>query len=83
MILDQDDQIGLVKKALAAEGISETAFPPRTVLADDLAERRTALETPDQYERSADGYFFAKRSPASTGATRTCYARPPRSTSTT
>src|SRR4029079_5449023 len=32
VILDQDDQIGLVKKALLAEQIAETAFPPRTVL---------------------------------------------------
>jgi DNA helicase-2/ATP-dependent DNA helicase PcrA len=59
VILDQDDQIGLVKKALQAEQIAETAFPPRTVLAT-ISGAKNRLETPDDFERAADGYFLSR-----------------------
>ena len=58
-ILDQDDQIALVKKALLAEQIAETAFPPRTVLAT-ISGAKNRLETPDQFEKTADGYFLSR-----------------------
>jgi DNA helicase-2/ATP-dependent DNA helicase PcrA len=59
VILDQDDQIGLVKKALAAEQIAETAFPPRTVLAT-ISSAKNRLESPDAFERTAEGYFLSR-----------------------
>jgi DNA helicase-2/ATP-dependent DNA helicase PcrA len=41
-ILDTTDQLGLVKQALAAENLSEKAFSPRAVLADNFFQRKVA-----------------------------------------
>jgi DNA helicase II / ATP-dependent DNA helicase PcrA len=56
VILDADDQTALVKKALQAEGIAETAFPPRTVLAAISSAKNSLIGVAD-YEASADEYF--------------------------
>jgi DNA helicase-2/ATP-dependent DNA helicase PcrA len=55
-ILDADDQASLMKKALAAEQLAETSFPPRTVLAAVSAAKSKLLD-PDAYERQAVGFF--------------------------
>ena len=54
-----DDQTALIKKALLAEGIAETAFPPRTVLAA-ISSAKNKLVGVAQYEATAEEYF-AKR----------------------
>ena len=59
VILDSDDQTALIKKALQAEGIAETAFPPRTVLAA-ISGAKNKLIGVAQYEAGAEEYF-AKR----------------------
>jgi len=55
-ILDADDQASLMKKALAAEQLAETSFPPRTVLAAVSAAKSKLLD-PNAYERQAVGFF--------------------------
>jgi DNA helicase-2/ATP-dependent DNA helicase PcrA len=58
-IFDAADQITLVKKALAAEGLDESAFAPRSVLAA-ISSAKNKLLDPASYERQASG-FFAQR----------------------
>ena len=58
-ILDTDDQLGLIKQALAAEGLAETSYPPRTMLAA-ISGAKNRLLGPDAYEREARD-FFAQR----------------------
>ncbi|MDX1503245.1 MAG: 3'-5' exonuclease [Thermoanaerobaculia bacterium] len=55
-IFDRDDQIALVKKSLAAEGLSETSFAPRQVLAA-ISAAKNRLMDPGQYEAEAKNFF--------------------------
>jgi DNA helicase-2/ATP-dependent DNA helicase PcrA len=72
-ILDADDQIGLMKKALAAEQVAETRLPAAHVLAaisaaKNRSRRRRATRAPRRATSSKQG------GAASTGATRPCCA---------
>jgi DNA helicase-2/ATP-dependent DNA helicase PcrA len=58
-ILDTSDQLGLVKQALAAEGLSEKAFSPRSVLAEISSAKNKLLE-PAAYESRAQNFFEKK-----------------------
>ncbi|HEV8583041.1 MAG TPA: UvrD-helicase domain-containing protein [Thermoanaerobaculia bacterium] len=58
-ILDGADQLGLVKEALAAEGLSETAFSPRSVLAQ-ISSAKNRLIDPPAYEARAQNFFEKK-----------------------
>ncbi len=55
-ILDTDDQKKLVVQAMAAEGISESSFPPRSILAA-ISAAKNQLISVDAYERNASGFF--------------------------
>ncbi len=55
-ILDTDDQKRLVTQAMQAEGVSETSFPPRTLLAA-ISGAKNRLLSPAQYEREARDFF--------------------------
>ena len=58
-ILDTADQLGLVKEALTAEGLSEAAFSPRAVLHQISAAKNRLLEAP-AYESAAQNFFEKK-----------------------
>ena len=58
-ILDGSDQIGLIKEALTAEGLSETAFSPRSVLANISAAKNKLID-PAAYESKAQNFFEKK-----------------------
>ncbi len=58
-IFDRDDQIALVKKALKKEGMAESSFPPRKMLAA-IGSAKNRLLGPQAFEAEADG-FFAER----------------------
>jgi DNA helicase-2/ATP-dependent DNA helicase PcrA len=58
-ILDTSDQLGLVKEALASEGLSETAFSPRAVLAQISGAKNKLIE-PAAYESAATNFFEKK-----------------------
>ncbi len=58
-ILDADDQLKLVKEALALEGLSDKAFAPRSVLAA-ISSAKNKLMGPDAFEAQADHYFARK-----------------------
>ena len=58
-ILDSSDQIGLIKEALSAEGLSETAFSPRAVLHQISAAKNRLIE-PAAYESAAQNFFEKK-----------------------
>ena len=58
-ILDTSDQIGLVKEALSAEGLSETAFSPRAVLSQISGAKNKLIE-PAAYESAATNFFEKK-----------------------
>jgi len=58
-ILDGADQIGLVKEALAGEGLSEAAFPPRSVLGQ-ISSAKNKLLDPPAYESQAQNFFEKK-----------------------
>jgi DNA helicase-2/ATP-dependent DNA helicase PcrA len=55
-IFDRDDQISLIKKALKAEGLSDSSFPPRRMLAA-IGSAKNQLMGPSEYEAQADGFF--------------------------
>ena len=55
-ILDGEDQLSLIKQALAAEGLAETSYPPRAVLAA-IGQAKNRLLSPDAYEREAHDFF--------------------------
>ena len=55
-ILDGDDQRAIVSQAMAAEGVSEASFPPRSVLAAISAAKNQLLD-PDGYARLAQDFF--------------------------
>jgi len=56
---DAADQLALIKEALAAEGLSETAFSPRAVLAQISAAKNRLVE-PAAYDASAHNFFERK-----------------------
>jgi DNA helicase-2/ATP-dependent DNA helicase PcrA len=56
---DAADQLSLVKEALATEGLSETAFSPRAVLAQISAAKNRLVE-PASYESAAHNFFEKK-----------------------
>jgi DNA helicase-2/ATP-dependent DNA helicase PcrA len=58
-VLDTSDQINLVKEALTAEGLSETAFSPRSVLSQISSAKNRLLDA-TAYEARA-GNFFEKK----------------------
>ncbi len=58
-ILDTSDQLGLVKQALSAEGLSETAFSPRSVLSQISGAKNKLIE-PAAYESAATNFFEKK-----------------------
>ena len=58
-ILDGADQIGLVKEALGGEGLSEAAFPPRSVLSQISSAKNRLIDAP-AYEARAQNFFEKK-----------------------
>jgi DNA helicase-2/ATP-dependent DNA helicase PcrA len=58
-ILDGADQLSLIKEALAAEGLSETAFSPRAVLHQISAAKNKLIESA-AYESAAQNFFEKK-----------------------
>jgi ATP-dependent DNA helicase UvrD/PcrA len=58
-VLDGTDQLGLVKEALGAEGLSETAFSPRSVLAQISSAKNRLLDAA-AYEARAQNFFERK-----------------------
>src|SRR6185436_8628402 len=58
-ILDGADQLGLVKEALSGEGLSETAFSPRSVLGQ-ISSAKNRLIEPAAYEARAQNFFEKK-----------------------
>ncbi|HMB52357.1 MAG TPA: UvrD-helicase domain-containing protein [Thermoanaerobaculia bacterium] len=59
VIFDGDDQVKMVKQALADEGLSEKSFAPRAVLGA-ISSAKNRLLDPDAYEAQADNYFARK-----------------------
>ncbi len=55
-IFDRDDQIALVKRALAAEGLAETSFQPRSMLAAIGAAKNRLLD-PEAFGRTAESFY--------------------------
>ena len=55
-IFDSADQLSLVKKALAAENLSETAFAPRAVLGT-ISGAKNRLLGPQEYASIADNFY--------------------------
>ncbi len=58
-ILDTSDQLGLIKEALSAEGLSESAFSPRAVLSQISGAKNKMIEHP-AYESAATNFFEKK-----------------------
>ena len=58
-VLDTADQLSLVKQALAAEGLSEKAFTPRSVAAE-ISSAKNRLLDPAAYEAQAENFFERK-----------------------
>ncbi len=56
---DAADQLSLIKEALGAEGLSETAFSPRAVLSQISAAKNKLIE-PAAYESAAQNFFEKK-----------------------
>jgi DNA helicase-2/ATP-dependent DNA helicase PcrA len=56
---DAADQLALIKEALGAEGLSETAFSPRAVLAQISAAKNRLIEAA-AYESAAANFFEKK-----------------------
>ena len=58
-VLDEGDQRSIVTQAMAAEGVSETAFPPRAILSA-ISSAKNRLLTPEQYEKTAHDVFMQR-----------------------
>lgn len=58
-IFDSDDQVALVKKALAEENMAESSFQPRAVLGT-ISAAKNRLLGPADYEREASNFFERK-----------------------
>ena len=67
-ILDRADQIVLVKKALEAEQLSESSFPPKPILSA-ISSAKNKMVDVASYEQEARGFFR--------GAGGTCLPRLP------
>ncbi|MGB5478468.1 MAG: UvrD-helicase domain-containing protein, partial [Thermoanaerobaculia bacterium] len=55
-IFDSADQVSLVKKALAEEKLSESAFPPRSMLGT-ISSAKNRLLDPEAYAASAENFY--------------------------
>ena len=55
-IFDSSDQISLIKKALAKENLSESAFTPRAVLAS-ISAAKNRLMDPPTFEAAAESFY--------------------------
>jgi len=55
-IFDDADQRAIVTQAMAAENVSESAFPPRAILSA-ISSAKNKLLSPDAYEKSAQDFF--------------------------
>ena len=62
VIFDRDDQIAAVKKALKEEGIAESSFQPRQVLAA-ISSAKNRLVGPADYEGAVSGFYERKVAP--------------------
>ena len=58
-ILDTTDQLGLVKSAIEAEGLSDKSYTPRSMLSA-ISGAKNRLLTPDSFEAGAHGFFERK-----------------------
>jgi DNA helicase-2/ATP-dependent DNA helicase PcrA len=58
-IFDSDDQVALVKKALAEEHMAESSFRPRAVLGT-ISAAKNRLLGPADYEREASNFYERK-----------------------
>jgi DNA helicase-2/ATP-dependent DNA helicase PcrA len=58
-IFDRADQLSLVKKALAEEGLAESAYEPRKMLAA-IGRAKNSLLDPEEYESRASGFYEQK-----------------------
>jgi DNA helicase-2/ATP-dependent DNA helicase PcrA len=58
-IHDTSDQMSLIKAALASEGLSETAFSPRSVLSQISAAKNKLLDA-QAYDSAAQNFFERK-----------------------
>lgn len=58
-IFDSDDQVALVKKALADEHMAESSFRPRAVLGT-ISAAKNRLLGPAEYEREASNFYERK-----------------------
>lgn len=56
-IFDSSDQIALIKKALAHENLSESAFTPRAVLGT-ISSAKNRLMGPKAFESAADNFYL-------------------------
>ncbi len=56
MVFDDGDQMALVKRAMEDEGLSEGAYPPRTMLAR-ISDAKSRLLDPESYASSTSGFF--------------------------
>jgi len=59
VIFDRDDQIKLVKQALAKENLAEASFPPRNLLSA-IGGAKNQLLGPSEYEAQAKNFFEQK-----------------------
>jgi len=58
-IFDSDDQVALVKKALAAEHMAESSFRPRAVLGT-ISAAKNRLQGPAEFELEATNFYDRK-----------------------
>ena len=59
LIFDRDDQLSMVKKALESEGLSDTSYPPRSVLAA-IGSAKNQLLDPSTFASQAASFFDQK-----------------------
>ncbi len=59
LIFDRDDQIRMVKKALKREGLADSSYPPRSVLAA-IGSAKNRLLDADAFESEARSFFDQK-----------------------
>ncbi|MDX1997623.1 MAG: 3'-5' exonuclease [Thermoanaerobaculia bacterium] len=61
-ILDTNDQLTLVKQALASEGLDEKSFTPRSVLSA-ISGAKNKLQGPEEFARDSDNFFTRRVAP--------------------
>jgi DNA helicase-2/ATP-dependent DNA helicase PcrA len=59
LIFDRDDQISMIKKALKSEGLADSSYPPRSVLAA-IGSAKNQLLDPAAFESRAGSFFEQK-----------------------